>query len=104
MDRGGNRNRLYLIPIVPNIPEQYTSSIVRSMENRMNPRTSACRTGIIVLTVGALSACLSQQARVERHEDNLAAAGFIVRPAWNWGAWGPWGPAFGFGYGPGFGW
>lgn len=47
----------------------------------MNRRASASRTGIIVLAVGMLTACFSQQARVERHEDNLAAAGFIVRPA-----------------------
>jgi hypothetical protein len=31
--------------------------------------------------IGALGACQTQQQRVVHHEDNLAAAGFIVRPA-----------------------
>jgi hypothetical protein len=33
------------------------------------------------VSVAMLSACLSQEQRIERHEDNLAAAGFIVRVA-----------------------
>ncbi len=35
----------------------------------------------LVLALGALSACETPQQRVAEHEDNLAAAGFIVRPA-----------------------
>src|SRR5271170_6189828 len=35
----------------------------------------------IVLGTGALTACESQQQRVEQREDLLSAAGFIVRPA-----------------------
>lgn len=35
----------------------------------------------LLLSVGLLSACLSPQQKVIQHEDNLAAAGFIVRPA-----------------------
>jgi hypothetical protein len=34
-----------------------------------------------VLGLGLLSACQTPQQAVVRHEDNLAAAGFIVRPA-----------------------
>ncbi len=35
----------------------------------------------LALAVGALTACETPQQRVTEHEDNLAAAGFIVRPA-----------------------
>jgi hypothetical protein len=35
----------------------------------------------VLLAVAALSACRSQQQIVTQREDNLAAAGFIVRPA-----------------------
>ena len=35
----------------------------------------------LLLSVGALSACQTQQQIVAAHEDNLAAAGFIIRPA-----------------------
>ncbi len=34
-----------------------------------------------LFAIGALSACQTLQQRVAEHEDNLAAAGFIVRPA-----------------------
>jgi hypothetical protein len=36
---------------------------------------------VVLLAIGALTACETPQERVTRHEDNLAAAGFIVRPA-----------------------
>jgi hypothetical protein len=35
----------------------------------------------ILLVIVALAGCESQSTRVERREDNLAAAGFVVRPA-----------------------
>jgi len=35
----------------------------------------------LILSIGALAACQTQQQIVSAHEDNLAAAGFIVRPA-----------------------
>jgi hypothetical protein len=35
----------------------------------------------LLLSVGALAACQTQQQIVSAREDNLAAAGFIVRPA-----------------------
>jgi hypothetical protein len=35
----------------------------------------------LLLSIGALSACQTQQQIVSAREDNLAAAGFIVRPA-----------------------
>ncbi len=38
------------------------------------------RTAALCLTLG-LIACQSPQQRIEHHEDNLAAAGFVVRPA-----------------------
>ena len=47
----------------------------------MELRAHAIRIGLTVVAVGALTACLSPQARIERREDNLAAAGFVVRPA-----------------------
>ncbi len=34
-----------------------------------------------LIAIGALSACQTPQQKVAHHEDNLAAAGFIVRPA-----------------------
>ncbi len=34
-----------------------------------------------LLTVLALCSCETQQERIAHHEDNLAAAGFLVRPA-----------------------
>ena len=36
---------------------------------------------VLLLTIDALAACETQQQIVSKHEDNLAAAGFIVRPA-----------------------
>jgi hypothetical protein len=35
----------------------------------------------LLLGMGALTACQTQQQIVSEHEDNLAAAGFVVRPA-----------------------
>jgi hypothetical protein len=35
----------------------------------------------LLVSVGFLSACETQQQIVTQHEDNLSAAGFIVRPA-----------------------
>jgi hypothetical protein len=35
----------------------------------------------VLLGLGALGACQTQQQIVTQHEDNLSAAGFIVRPA-----------------------
>jgi hypothetical protein len=36
---------------------------------------------VFLLSIGALPACQTQQQAVSAHEDNLAAAGFIIRPA-----------------------
>lgn len=44
-----------------------------------NPRFRMVLT--LLLSIGALAACQTQQQIVAEHEDNLAAAGFIVRPA-----------------------
>ncbi|MDB6084719.1 MAG: uncharacterized protein JWN43_2600 [Gammaproteobacteria bacterium] len=35
----------------------------------------------LMLALGALSACLTPQQKVEQHEDALAAAGFVSKPA-----------------------
>lgn len=35
----------------------------------------------LLLCIGTLTACQTQQQMVSQHEDNLSAAGFIVRPA-----------------------
>jgi hypothetical protein len=35
----------------------------------------------VLLGIGALAACQTQQQIVSQHEDNLAAAGFVVSPA-----------------------
>jgi hypothetical protein len=40
----------------------------------------ATMTGLL-LCMGALAACQTQQQIVSEHEDNLSAAGFVVRPA-----------------------
>ena len=37
--------------------------------------------GILMVLIGALAACQTQQQIVTEHEDNLAAAGFVIRPA-----------------------
>jgi hypothetical protein len=49
------------------------------MNSQRNIRfaTAAC----LLLGVGVLSACQTQQQKVTEKEDNLSAAGFIVRPA-----------------------
>jgi len=50
--------------------------------NRVTHRN--CNYGMLValvLGIGALAACQTPQQIVSAHEDNLAAAGFIVRPA-----------------------
>jgi hypothetical protein len=36
---------------------------------------------LLLMSVSLLSACETEQQKVEHREDNLAAAGFIVRPA-----------------------
>jgi hypothetical protein len=36
---------------------------------------------LVVLTASLLAGCLTRQQAVVQHEDNLAAAGFVVRPA-----------------------
>jgi hypothetical protein len=47
-------------------------------------RSFKFRTGLILLlSIGALAACQTQQQIISAHEDNLAAAGFIIRPANN---------------------
>jgi hypothetical protein len=38
-------------------------------------------TAALLVVISALAACQTQQQIVTEHEDNLAAAGFIVRPA-----------------------
>lgn len=35
----------------------------------------------LLLSVGLLAACQTTQQRIEHHENNLAAAGFLIRPA-----------------------
>lgn len=49
----------------------------------MSLRKHSCTGSVVValLALSALSACETPQERVTHHEDNLAAAGFIVRPA-----------------------
>jgi hypothetical protein len=37
--------------------------------------------GGLLLGLGALAACQTQQQIVTQHEDNLSAAGFVIRPA-----------------------
>jgi hypothetical protein len=45
-------------------------------------RTFRWATAIVAAVgIGVLSACQTQQQLVAQHEDNLAAAGFLVRPA-----------------------
>src|ERR1700691_2594782 len=39
------------------------------------------RMGIALIAVFTIAACQSQSALVAQNEDNLAAAGFVVRPA-----------------------
>jgi hypothetical protein len=55
------------------------------ISNRLNlRRRHNSKYGMVVgllLGIGALPACQTQQQIVSAHEDNLAAAGFIVRPA-----------------------
>lgn len=48
------------------------------------PRVAALRRGALaalLLSLGFIAACQTAQERIEHHEDNLAAAGFIIRPA-----------------------
>ncbi len=47
----------------------------------MNLRKSGYGATIALLAMGSLSGCMTPQERVSAREDNLAAAGFIVRPA-----------------------
>jgi len=56
--------------------------ISNRLANRVTHRN--CKYGVLVglvLGIGALAACQTQQQIVSAHEANLAAAGFIVRPA-----------------------
>jgi hypothetical protein len=47
----------------------------------MKPRAISSALCGMLLGIAALSACETQQQRVTEREDNLAAAGFIIRPA-----------------------
>ena len=38
-------------------------------------------TAVFLVGIGILGACQTQQQMVAQHEDNLAAAGFVIRPA-----------------------
>lgn len=55
------------------------------MMKSRRPRTPGHRswkpTTIVLASIVALAGCQSQQQRVSEKEDNLAAAGFIARPA-----------------------
>ena len=44
-------------------------------------RVRAGMIALLVLSLGSLAACETQQQAVAHHEDNLAAAGFVSRPA-----------------------
>ena len=50
-------------------------------EGRPRRGTWPAATLAILLGIVGLSACETQQQRITHHEDNLAAAGFVVRPA-----------------------
>ncbi len=39
------------------------------------------RLATVLLSIGLIAACQTSKERVARHEDNLAVAGFLVRPA-----------------------
>jgi hypothetical protein len=54
------------------------SVLVLNQEAR---RTGLRKTVALLIAFCLLSACETLQERIEHHEDNLAAAGFIVRPA-----------------------
>jgi hypothetical protein len=47
----------------------------------VNLRRYGYGVAIALVAIGSLSGCMTPQERVSVHEDNLAAAGFIVRPA-----------------------
>jgi len=49
--------------------------------NFMRPRVANLAAAGLAAALAALSGCQTQQQIVTEHEDNLAAAGFIVRPA-----------------------
>jgi hypothetical protein len=54
---------------------------LQGMNMKSNRRLKCAGAAALLLVLGALSACQTQQQIVVQHEDNLAAAGFIVRPA-----------------------
>jgi hypothetical protein len=57
---------------------------MRTLTKPMSPQVVHFRAGsllALLLSVGLLSACQTPQQRVMQHEDNLSAAGFIVKPA-----------------------
>jgi hypothetical protein len=54
-----------------------SNPVQRHNGHRASPGTTA----LLLMSFSLLAACETPQERVEHHEDNLAAAGFIVRPA-----------------------
>jgi hypothetical protein len=48
---------------------------------RRAPAVPAAALCGLFLSFGMITACQTPQQRIEHHEDNLAAAGFIIRPA-----------------------
>lgn len=49
--------------------------------DRIARRFRAAAVGVVLSVVSMLAACQTSQQMVSQHEDNLAAAGFMVRPA-----------------------
>jgi hypothetical protein len=54
---------------------------IRTLKQSRRSTVGAVIAAGLVLAAAALTACETQQQRVEQREDLLAAAGFIVRPA-----------------------
>ncbi|HEX4153198.1 MAG TPA: hypothetical protein VHY75_13405, partial [Steroidobacteraceae bacterium] len=47
----------------------------------MKPKVFRPAALLTVIVAGALAACATQQQRISKTEDDLAAAGFVVKPA-----------------------
>jgi hypothetical protein len=56
---------------------------ITAVTGKARARVGVSRLALVGLLLGvaALTGCETQQQRVTEHEDNLAAAGFIIRPA-----------------------
>jgi hypothetical protein len=66
---------------VPPLLAGITMTNIRFIDLKQRRSFRVATVGLFLAGMSALAACQTPQQRVAQHEDNLAAAGFFIRPA-----------------------